>query len=67
MRSGRWKLIAYRSGRAELFDIEADLSEKRDLSSAQPDKVKELTATLRAWEKKMGVPGSLRPAPPVPD
>ena len=34
-----------------------DLSEKNDLSATQGDKVKELTTVLRAWEKKMGVPG----------
>ena len=59
IRSGRWKLIAYRSGRRELFDLEKDLSEKNDLSAVRSEKVKELTASLHAWEKRMGVPGTL--------
>jgi hypothetical protein len=59
VRSGKWKLIAYRTGRCELYDLVADVSEKNDLSSTQSDKVKELTVVLRAWEKKMGVPGKI--------
>jgi arylsulfatase A-like enzyme len=59
VRRGRWKLIAYRSGRAELFDVEADLSEKRDLSADRPDEVRRLEAALRAFEKKMDVPGKV--------
>jgi arylsulfatase A-like enzyme len=59
VRRGRWKLIAYRSGKAELFDVEGDLSEKRDLAAERPDEVRELEAVLRAFEKKMGVPGKV--------
>ena len=57
VRSGKWKYIAYRRGRNELFDLESDLSESKDLSKTMPEKVAELRATLRAFEKKMGVPG----------
>jgi len=59
VRSGKWKLIAYRTGKCELYDLVADLSEKDDLSATQGGKVKELTNVLRAWEKKMGVPGKI--------
>ena len=57
IRSGRWKLIAYRDGGAELYDLAADLSEKNDLSAKEADKVGELKTALHAWEKRMGVPG----------
>jgi arylsulfatase A-like enzyme len=59
VRSGRWKLIAYRSGRTELFDLGDDLGEKNDLCATHPDRAAELKASLRAWEKKMGVPGQI--------
>ncbi len=59
VRSDRWKLIAYRSGRCELYDIEADLSEADDLAAERPDKVEQLKSALRTWEKEMGVPGEL--------
>jgi arylsulfatase A-like enzyme len=57
VRSGKWKYIAYRRGKNELFDLEKDLSESRDLSSEMPGQVDELKAVLRAFEKEMDVPG----------
>lgn len=55
VRAGDWKLIAYRSGKAELFDLKEDLSEKHDLASRNPEKLAELRRRLAAWEKKTGV------------
>jgi len=55
VRSGKWKLIAYRSGKAELYDLERDLSESTDLASKHPEQVKQLQAALAAWERKVGV------------
>ncbi|MDP6045903.1 MAG: sulfatase-like hydrolase/transferase, partial [Phycisphaerae bacterium] len=59
VRSGKWKLVAYRSGKCELYDLVADIGEQKDLSADQGDKVKELTSVLRAFEKKMNVPGKI--------
>jgi arylsulfatase A-like enzyme len=58
VRSGNWKLIAYRSGRKELYDLEQDPFEREDLSTTQTKVVDKLTATLKDWEQKTGV---LRP------
>ncbi|MCF7849489.1 MAG: sulfatase [Kiritimatiellales bacterium] len=55
IRSGDWKLIAYRGGRMELFNLKNDLSEKSDLSAVEPGQLKKLTAKLIAWEKRTGV------------
>lgn len=55
IRRDQWKLIAYRSGKTELFDLENDLSETRELSAEYPDKVSELVSALYEWEQKMGV------------
>lgn len=57
--AGTWKYIAYRSGRAELYDLATDPSERNDLSQDRPEKLGQLRAILKAWEKKMAVPGEL--------
>ncbi len=59
--AGTWKYIAYRSGRTELYDLAADVSEKNDLSLDRPDKLSQLRAILKVWEKEMAVPGELSP------
>jgi arylsulfatase A-like enzyme len=55
VRRGKWKLVAYRSGKTELFDLENDLAEIRELSNLHPDIVSQLTYALYTWEKEMGV------------
>ena len=49
LRSGRWKYLrpGLWSGTTTLFDIEADPTEKMDLSRARPDLVKQLEARLQ--------------------
>lgn len=55
VRDGDWKLLAYRSGKLELFNIAKDASEKEEISKNHPDKVKQMVAKLVLWEKEMGV------------
>jgi arylsulfatase A-like enzyme len=69
VRRGRWKLVAHyndnlgdtnvalgkRSGRCELYDMEADRTELRDLAALHPEIVRELAAAHRAWEQRIGV------------
>jgi len=59
VRRGKWKLVAYRSGKCELYDLDADIGEKTDLSEKEVAKAGELTAALRKFEKKLGVPGKV--------
>jgi arylsulfatase A len=55
IRDGRWKLVEhYDDGRAELFDLADDRAEARDLAAAQPDRVRDLRARLRAWRRDVG-------------
>jgi len=50
IREGKWKLIKRYEGKAfELFDLEEDIGETRDLSSDVPDKVRDLDAELGTW------------------
>ena len=53
---GWWKLIvpashAKKAGQPELYNLQEDPSEKQDLASTQPTRVKELADKLDAWWK----------------
>lgn len=44
-----------RTGKWELYDLDADPNETRDLAAREPDKVAELAAHHRAWSQRVGV------------
>jgi len=49
IRQGKWKLVRYRVKAdhfTELYDLDADLSEKNNVADKHPDKVKAMTALL---------------------
>ena len=49
-RDGRWKLVEhYDSDDVELFDLESDVGEQRDLSKVDPERTAALRQRLRAW------------------
>ena len=50
IRKGRWKLLNDKDA-VELYDLEADLSESRDLADDEPAVVRELLASYRAWQQ----------------
>ncbi len=55
IRKGKYKLIyRYEEDKAELYDLEADLAEKNDLSEQLPDVKEELLEDLRTWLKEAG-------------
>ena len=55
IRDGRWKLIEwYESGRVELFDLDDDLGESRDLAAAKPDRTRAMQAVLQRMLKETG-------------
>ncbi|MGE7776128.1 arylsulfatase [Chitinophaga sp. NPDC101104] len=52
VRSGRWKLVsAYPANVWELYDIETDRAETRDLAAQNPQLVAELSAAYDKWAK----------------
>jgi arylsulfatase A-like enzyme len=54
IRAGKWKLIEYyEDGRAELYDLEHDVSERNDLAAAEPARVSALRDRLHAWLKEV--------------
>ena len=66
VREGRYKLIESfeNGGRTELYDLEGDPEERRDLSAGMPDKAAALTRTLREWQRETGaaIPREANPA-----
>src|SRR5262249_9560237 len=61
VREGRHKLIEfYEDGRRELFDLDRDPGEGRNLSAEKPEVVKDLAAKLDEWRKEVG---ALMPRP----
>ena len=52
IRKGRWKLLNNKDG-LELYDLAADLSEKRNLAAERPETVETLLAAYRAWQAEL--------------
>ena len=53
IRIGKWKLVALRGEPWELYDIESDRVELRDLAEKHPDMVKELAEKWEAWARRV--------------
>jgi arylsulfatase A-like enzyme len=45
----RHKLVITRGGKAELFDVEGDPAERRDIAAGHPDLTRQLKAELESW------------------
>lgn len=55
VREGKWKLIEWREdGALELYDLDADPSEKHNLAQDQPEVAKRLREKLVTWRKEVG-------------
>lgn len=65
IREGRYKLIEWyeksllegpeAEGALQLFDLEADIGERKDLASEMPQRAKEMYAKLCGWREEVGV------------
>ncbi|QEL16116.1 arylsulfatase [Limnoglobus roseus] len=55
IRVGNWKLVAKAGAAWELYDIDADPVELKDLAAAMPGRVKELSAKWDVWAKRCHV------------
>ena len=55
VRKGDYKLVRwYESGEEEVFNLKNDLSEKRNLAMANPEKRAELAGDLDRWLESVG-------------
>ena len=56
VRKGKWKIVStYPSLQWELYNIETDRGETKDIASQRPDVVNELSADYFNWAEKTGV------------
>lgn len=56
MRDGDFKLVeSYESGKVELYNLAADVGEKNDLSTSQPEKLRSMLRDFRTWQKEARV------------
>jgi arylsulfatase len=55
VRSGKWKLVMKFKGPWELYDIEADRTERKNLIDDEPELAKKLSAQWEAWAKRSDV------------
>ena len=55
VRLGQWKLVAQQGRNWELYDVEADRTEQKNLVASHSEKVKELSALYDAWAKRCNV------------
>ena len=54
IRAREWKLLEYfEDNRVELFNLGADMGERRDLAQQLPKKAAELSETLRNWRQNV--------------
>ncbi len=61
VRTGRWKLLRY-ADHNELYDLQADVGESKNLAGEQTEVVGELTVRLDDWAESLGAALSHRPA-----
>ena len=55
IRAGDWKLVAMEDRPWELYDLDADRTEQRDLASEQPVRARQLAAMWDTWAKRANV------------
>jgi arylsulfatase B len=61
VRKGNWKLVKNGNGEVQLFDLAADIGEKRNLAAQRPGRARELDVALQQWNRGLAKP--LWPAP----
>jgi len=55
IRDGRWKLVAKENQPWELYDLDIDRSESRDLAAQHPDRVQRMAADWDTWAARAHV------------
>jgi arylsulfatase len=55
VRDGKWKLVCDHPGDWELYDMEADRTELKNLAAQYPEMVEQLDAMYHKWARRTGV------------
>jgi arylsulfatase len=50
MREGKWKLVADRNGAWELYDLNSDRTELKNLAAQEPERVKRMAEAFSRWQ-----------------
>lgn len=67
IRDGKWKLVSKHPGAWELYDLESDRTELKNLASQFPEKARELARKWERWAQRVGVqPWPIRSPAPSP-
>ena len=62
VREGKWKLVV-REGQPELYDLDADIGERRNLAGEQPGVVARMDGARQAWDRELVKPLWQSPQP----
>jgi arylsulfatase A-like enzyme len=65
VRNGQYKLVHLAAGAEQLYDLNADISEAKDLAGEKPDLVEQLRKGHEAWNAEMIAPRWESPRPPA--
>ena len=64
VRRGRYKLLQFfEDNRLELYDLESDVAEQRDLATSLPDTTRQLLQLLESWRAATDAPVPTEPNP----
>ena len=63
VREGRYKLVRHRGGAPELYDLETDIGEAKDIAAAKPEVAARLDAARAEWDKQLMQPLFESPGP----
>lgn len=55
IREGRWKLVSLAAAPWELYDMDSDRLEMKNLAASQPKRVEDMSAKWEAWAKRTHV------------
>jgi len=55
VRDGKWKLVSKHRGNWELYDMDVDRTEMRDVSDDHPPRISEMAQQWQAWADRVGV------------
>jgi arylsulfatase A-like enzyme len=65
VRENRFKLVRIRGASPQLFDLEADIAESKDLAALRPDLATRMSAELEAWNRQLIPPLFESPGAPT--
>jgi arylsulfatase A-like enzyme len=63
VRSGKWKLVSLAGKPWELYEMETDRVELKDLAAKDPERVKDMSTQWETWKKRMSE--ARKSSPPV--